>query len=70
MWVDPKDFMELQKTVNSLNEELKRLYNRTCLVDVKKNGENVTMTFTQGNRTFTVEAVRIISGGEEFNQLS
>ena len=65
MWISKKKYDEIVRRVDELNKELQRLYNTACLVDVKRDGMKVVMTFCQGDRMFTVEAVQVFSGGKE-----
>ena len=65
MWVDPKDFLELQKTVKALNEELQRLSKLAYVVDFHRDGLKMNITFYQDGKLYKIEAVEVISGGKD-----
>ena len=65
MWVSRKDFLELQKTVNALNEELQRLFTLAYVVDIKEKGLVKEFTFYQNDKLYRIEAVEIVSGGKD-----
>ena len=65
MWVSRKDFLELQKTVKTLNEELQRLSKLAYVVDFKRDGLKMDITFYQEGKLYKIEAVEVISGGKD-----
>ncbi|GEM_PF-4321811 len=69
MWISKEKYEDIERRVKELNEELQRLYNMAYLVDIKRDGMKMVMTFCQGDKMFTIEAVRIISGGKDLSNL-
>ena len=69
MWISKEKYEDIERRVKELNEELQRLYNMAYLVDIKRDGMKMVMTFYQGDKMFTIEAVRIISGGKDLSNL-
>ena len=69
MWISKEKYEDIERRVKELNEELQRLYNLAYLVDIKQDGMKMVMTFCQGDKMFTIEAVRIVSGGKDPKEL-
>ena len=69
MWISKEKYEDIERRVKELNDELQRLYNLAYLVDIKQDGTRMVMTFCQGDKIFTIEAVRIISGAKEVSNL-
>ena len=69
MWISKEKYEDIERRVKELNEELQRLYNMAYLVDIKRDGMKMVTTFCQGDKMFTIEAVRIISGGKDLSNL-
>lgn len=69
MWISKEKYEDIERRVKELNEELQRLYNLAYLVDIKQDGMKMVMTFCQGDKMFTIETVRIISGGKDISKL-
>ena len=69
MQTNKERLKEIEWPIKELNEELQRLYNLAYLVDIKQDGMKMVMTFCQGDKMFTIEAVRIISGGKDISKL-
>lgn len=69
MWISKEKYEDIERRVKELNEELQRLYNLAYLVDIKQDGMKMIMTFCRGEKMFTIEAVRIISGGKDISKL-
>ena len=69
MQTNKERLKEIEWRIKELNEELQRLYNLAYLVDIKQDGMKMVMTFCQGDKMFTIEAVRIISGGKDISKL-
>ena len=69
MWISKEKYEDIERRVKELNEELQRLYNLAYLVDIKQDGMKMVMTFCQGDKMFTIEAVRSISGGKDISKL-
>ena len=69
MWISKEKYEDIERRVKELNEELQRLYNLAYLVDIKQDGMKMVMTFCQGDKMFTIEAVRIIFGGKDISKL-
>lgn len=69
MWISKEKYEDIERRVKELNEELHRLYNLVYLVDIKQDGMKMVMTFCQSDKMFTIEAVRIISGGKDISNL-
>ena len=69
MWISKEKYEDIERRVKELNEELQRLYNMAYLVDIKRDGMKMVMTFCQCDKMFTIEAVRIISGGKDLSNL-
>lgn len=65
MWVNRKDFQELQNKVKTLNEELRRLSTLAYVVDIQEKGLVKEFTFYQNDKLYKIEAVEIISGGKD-----
>ena len=69
MWVSRKDFLELQKTVKTLNEELQRLSKLAYVADFHRDGLKMNITFFQDGKLYKIEAVEVISGGKDDDML-
>lgn len=69
MWISREKYEDIERRVKELNTELQRLYNMTYLVDLQTDGMKISMTFCQGDKQFTIEGVRIISGGKDLEKL-
>ena len=65
MWISRRDFLELQKTVKTLNEELQRLSKLAYVVDFNRDGLKMNITFYQDGKLYKIEAVEVISGGRD-----
>ena len=65
MWVSRKDFLELQKTVSALNEELQRLSKLAYVVDFHSNGLKMNITFYQDAKLYKIEAIEVVNGGKD-----
>lgn len=69
MWISKEKYEDIERRVKELDEELQRLYNLAYLVDIKQDRMKMIMTFCQGDKMFTIEAMRIISGSKDISNL-